>query len=227
MSDVRQQTPQPIVTRERDVSLERTLRHARATGTPAPFAVGPTPLRPSGFAGQSATTYDIYQSRSRAELLDALQRLINYSWGRRHQQPIASIPVDQLRDADAILADGINELDTLRSDLAALQEYAAKLEALVPDARVDALDTLPEHRSVAGLWPIVEAMANLSPVATDDRAYVCLCCSALVEWVEYASRDLDERQQLARAARILARRHDVLCPVGHAQQLVAARRAEP
>jgi hypothetical protein len=60
------------------------------------------------------TGKEIYKSRTEDELVDALQTILNALWGRRHNGHVWSIPVDELRDADCILMDGINELVKLR-----------------------------------------------------------------------------------------------------------------
>ncbi len=63
----------------------------------------------------------IYKQRTEDELVDALQTLLNAVWGRRHNGHVWSIPVDELRDVDCILMDGINELAKLREEVAALK----------------------------------------------------------------------------------------------------------
>ena len=39
----------------------------------------------------------IYKQRTEEELVDALQRLIDGLWGRKHQSHTLTIPVDELR----------------------------------------------------------------------------------------------------------------------------------
>lgn len=63
----------------------------------------------------------VYKSRTEEELLDALQSILNALWGRRHNGHVWTIPADELRDADCILVDGINELVKLREEVATLK----------------------------------------------------------------------------------------------------------
>lgn len=81
------------------------------------------------------SSYTVFQQRSRDELFDALQRLINSVWGRKHGNAIMTIPVDEMRDADCILSDGINELQLLRWKSERQQKRIAELEAELAAAR--------------------------------------------------------------------------------------------
>ncbi len=74
----------------------------------------------------------VYQSRTRDDLYEALQRLIDGCWGRTHGTAAFSIPCDELRDAGCILADGINELQLARWKIEKLEKRIAELEAQLP-----------------------------------------------------------------------------------------------
>lgn len=64
----------------------------------------------------------VYRERTRDELLGALQAILDALWGRRHNGHVWTIPADELRDADCIIVDGINELEKLREENKALRE---------------------------------------------------------------------------------------------------------
>jgi hypothetical protein len=66
-----------------------------------------------------------YKPRTEAELNDALTRFCDAAWGTSNR-PIFSIPANEARDADLILADGIKELVELRERVKELEQ---KLEA--------------------------------------------------------------------------------------------------
>ncbi len=91
------------------------------------------------------SSYVVFRERSRDELFDALQRLINSVWGRKHGNAIMTIPVDEMRDADCILSDGINELQLLRWKCEKQQKRIAELEAEVAAAQgsVEAIEAMP------------------------------------------------------------------------------------
>lgn len=84
------------------------------------------------------SSYIVYAERSRDELFAALQRLIQAVWGRKHSNAIMTIPVDEMRDADCILSDGINDLQRLRWKCAEQQQRIAELKAELAALRGDA-----------------------------------------------------------------------------------------
>ena len=68
-----------------------------------------------------------YKPRTEAELHDALTRFCDAAWGTSNR-PIFSIPANDARDADLILADGIAELVELRKKTAELEAEIERLK---------------------------------------------------------------------------------------------------
>lgn len=68
-----------------------------------------------------------YKPRTEAELNDALIRFCDAAWGSSNQ-PIFSIPANEAKDADLILADGIKELVELRAKVKDLEQQTVALK---------------------------------------------------------------------------------------------------
>lgn len=68
-----------------------------------------------------------WKPRTMESLRDALQRFCDAAWNRGQSPHIFTIPVDDDRDADCILSDGISELEHLRG---LVRAQRAALEAI-------------------------------------------------------------------------------------------------
>ena len=117
----------------------------------------PEPVDLAAKRGASALRPNDWKPRTIEALREALQRFCDSAWNRGARVRIFTIPVDDERDADCILSDGISELEHLR---ALVRAQRAALEAA----------------------PIAQAMSALESDATKDQRRAAW--DALADWAD-------------------------------------------
>lgn len=108
-----------------------------------------------GGSGAGSTVWKssrVYRSRTKDELKTALQLFIN-------RKAVLHVPVDEENDADCILADGIYELDQIRTDLQQAQARIAVLQRVAEAAKTyrQAADAV---HGINVPWDAYEALRN-------------------------------------------------------------------